>query len=201
MAPGPPVAPVAPGDDSTVEPTPVVRERSAHDFADDLEAVTRLLGRVPKTAFTVVVRGAGGVPVVTRNAPFEHDGTPMPTRYWLLPSSRASEAIGRLEAAGGVRRVETIVSAEAIAAAHAAYAADRDRDIPADHVGPRPSGGVGGTRVGTKCLHAHYAFFLAGGLDPVGRWVYEQLEPSERDAPIVSAELFADPEPFAAGPS
>jgi uncharacterized protein len=26
-----------------------------------------------------------------------------------------------------------------------------------------------------KCLHAHYAFFLAGGDDPVGRWVREHL--------------------------
>jgi hypothetical protein len=26
-----------------------------------------------------------------------------------------------------------------------------------------------------KCLHAHYAWHLAGGDDPVGRWVAEQL--------------------------
>ena len=38
------------------------------------------------------------------------------------------------------------------------------------------SGGVGGTRTGVKCLHAHYAWHLAGGDDPVGRWVSEQLE-------------------------
>jgi uncharacterized protein len=149
----------------------------------DLEVVTELLGRRPKTVFEVVVRRADGVPVVTRNAPFEDDGTPMPTRYWLLPSSRASEAIGRLEAAGGVRLVETFVSADAIEATHRAYAADRDADIPADHVGPRPSGGVGGTRIGTKCLHAHYAYFLAGGADPVGRWVFDQLAAIERDEP------------------
>ena len=38
-----------------------------------------------------------------------------------------------------------------------------------------PSGGVGGTRQGVKCLHAHYAWFLAGGDDPVGRWVERRL--------------------------
>jgi uncharacterized protein len=27
-----------------------------------------------------------------------------------------------------------------------------------------------------KCLHAHYAWWLAGGDDPVGAWVHEQLE-------------------------
>ena len=34
---------------------------------------------------------------------------------------------------------------------------------------------MGGTRTGVKCLHAHYAWFLAGGDDPVGRWVAERL--------------------------
>ena len=31
-----------------------------------------------------------------------------------------------------------------------------------------------------KCLHAHYAWFLAGGDDPVGRWVHDQLVERER---------------------
>jgi hypothetical protein len=26
-----------------------------------------------------------------------------------------------------------------------------------------------------KCLHAHYAYFVAGGDDPVGRWIEEHL--------------------------
>jgi hypothetical protein len=47
--------------------------------------------------------------------------------------------------------------------------------IPADWPGPRPHGGVGGTRNGVKCLHAHVAWWLAGGDDPVGRWVSEQV--------------------------
>jgi uncharacterized protein len=155
---------------------------------NDVELVTQLLGRRPKTVFDVVVRRTDGIPVVIRNAPFEHDGRPMPTRYWLLPSSLANDAIGRIEASGGVRFVETVVSAEEIASAHAAYAADRDRDVPSDHQGPRPTGGVGGTRVGTKCLHAHYAFFLAGGNDAVGAWVYAQLDSAERDQRTVGSD-------------
>jgi hypothetical protein len=35
---------------------------------------------------------------------------------------------------------------------------------------------VGGTRTGIKCLHAHYAWFLAGGDDPVGAWVAQRLD-------------------------
>ena len=60
--------------------------------------------------------------------------------------------------------------------AHARYAEERDALIPTDWSGPRPQGGVGGTRNGVKCLHAHVAWWLAGGDDPVGRWVSEQVE-------------------------
>jgi uncharacterized protein len=147
----------------------------------DVEAVAALLGRPPKTEFEVVVRLADGTPVVTRNAPFEHDGTPMPTRYWLLPSSRAAGAIGRLESMGGVRRGEAEIPGEAISAAHELYARERNADIADDWAGPRPVGGVGGTRQGLKCLHAHYAFWLSGADDAVGEWVWAQLALHERD--------------------
>lgn len=152
--------------------------------AEDLLVVTQLLGREPKTSFDVVVRRRDGVPVVTRNAPFERDGTPMPTRYWLLPSARANDAIGRLEAGGGVRAVESEIAPEQITAAHESYARERSACIPTEWSGPRPSGGVGGTRFGTKCLHAHYAYFLAGGADPVGQWVWDHLAPHQRDEPV-----------------
>lgn len=141
---------------------------------DDHHLVTELLGRAPQSDFEVVVRDAAGEPVVLRNAPFLHDGTPMPTRYWLS-GREATLLVSRLEADGGVRRAEAEVPADEVAAAHARYAAERDAAIPAEHTGPRPSGGVAGTREGVKCLHAHYAYFLAGGDDAVGRWVAAQL--------------------------
>ncbi|NND75004.1 MAG: DUF501 domain-containing protein, partial [Ilumatobacter sp.] len=56
-----------------------------------------------------------------------------------------------------------------------AYARERDDALPSDHAGPRPSGGVGGTRQGVKCLHAHLANLLAGAADPVGRWTVDEL--------------------------
>ncbi|HEX8581245.1 MAG TPA: DUF501 domain-containing protein, partial [Acidimicrobiales bacterium] len=108
-----------------------------------------------------------------RNAPLLDDGTPMPTRYWLLGPTAL--AVSRLESAGGVKAAEAAVDPEAVAAAHARYAAERDAALPAAHAGPRPSGGVGGTARGVKCLHAHYAWWLAGGDDPVGAWVAERL--------------------------
>jgi hypothetical protein len=141
----------------------------------DRDAVTRLLGRVPSGAFSVGLRRGDGQPAVIVNAPLLEDGTPMPTRFWLVdPALR--DAVSRLEAAGGVRQAEAAVAGDALAEAHARYAAVRDRALPPHHTGPRPSGGVGGTRQGVKCLHAHLAWFLVGGDDPVGRWVVDRLE-------------------------
>ena len=142
---------------------------------DELATVTRLLGRSPRGRFEVVVRDAAGEPVVIRNEPLLSDGTPMPTRYWLVGAD-VSDRVSRLESTGGVRQAEAAVDPAALADAHHRYAAERDAAMPAGHSGPRPTGGVGGTRRGVKCLHAHYAWHLAGGDDPVGRWVDEQLK-------------------------
>ncbi|HEY4610164.1 MAG TPA: DUF501 domain-containing protein, partial [Ilumatobacteraceae bacterium] len=76
---------------------------------------------------------------------------------------------------GGVRRAEAEIDPLLVVDAHRRYAIERDAQIPPCHDGPRPHGGVGGTRTGVKCLHAHYAWHLAGGDDPVGAWVARQL--------------------------
>ena len=138
--------------------------------------MTELLGRTPQAGFEVVVRNRDGEPVVIRNEPLLEDGTPMPTLYWLVGREQR-RAVGRLESSGGVRAAEAAVDADALAAAHRRYAAERDAILAPQHQGPRPSGGVGGTRRGVKCLHAHYAWYLAGGDDPVGRWVADRLSP------------------------
>lgn len=146
----------------------------------DLEQVTALLGREPAADMTVVLRNAGGEPSVIANPPFLRDGTPMPTRYWLVDRELRA-AVSRLEADGGVREAERSVDAGDVAAAHARYAALRDALVPPDHAGPRPSGGVGGTRMGVKCLHAHLAWWLVGGEDAVGAWVADRLGLSRQE--------------------
>ncbi|MCP5027502.1 MAG: DUF501 domain-containing protein [Actinomycetia bacterium] len=128
------------------------------------------------------MRDESGLPIVIRNAPLLDDGTPMPTRYWLVGEAQRLLA-GRLEAAGGVRRSETDIHADNLERAHNTYAAERDAELPAGHDGPRPSGGVGGTRRGVKCLHAHYAWFLAGGPDPVGQWVHDHRHEADTPQP------------------
>ena len=150
---------------------------STVDHETDLERVTLLLGRPPLSDFDVVVRDERGWPIVIRNAPLLDDGTPMPTRYWLVGKQHNVD-VGRLESAGGVDQAEADIGLERIAAAHAEYAAERTAALPEGYVGPVPSGGVAGTRIGVKCLHAHYAWFLAGGDDPVGAWVDARLNDS-----------------------
>ena len=169
--------------EGSAEPEPQAAE---HAEPEDVEAVQALLGRPPAGPFSVVVRDRLGGPVVIRNAPFLDDGTPMPTRYWLV-GRKEREAVSRLESRGGVRAAEASVAPEELEAAHARYAAERDAAMGPRARGPRPTGGVGGARAGVKCLHAHLAWYLAGGRDPVGRWVAAHIG-DEIDGPVAAID-------------
>jgi exopolyphosphatase/guanosine-5'-triphosphate,3'-diphosphate pyrophosphatase len=147
--------------------------------ASDLDAVREQLGREPTTRFSVVVRCTSGHPLVIRNDPIDADGRPFPTTFWLTCPD-AVKAVSRLESEGWIARLnEEEALAAAIAGAHRAYATERAELRP----GAEGWGGVGGTRAGIKCLHAHYAYHLAGGDDPVGRWTAERVEPVHPDEP------------------
>jgi exopolyphosphatase/guanosine-5'-triphosphate,3'-diphosphate pyrophosphatase len=156
----------------------------------DLSLVAEQLGREPTIPFTVVARCPGGHPLVIRNAPLDAEGRPFPTLYWLT-CPHAGRKVSRLESEGAIgrlneRRETDPAFAEAIDRAHRAYAAERD----GDRRGAGSRGGVGGTRVGLKCLHAHYAHHLAGGDDEVGAWVAAQVEPihAERQGRVAAID-------------
>ena len=145
--------------------------------AADVVAVAEQLGREPTTPFTVVARCTGGHPLVIRNAPIDAHGDPFPTTYWLTCPT-AVKAVARVESGGAIARMNDRIHADeafdrAVEAAHRAYAADRATDLET----ARDWGGVAGTRTGVKCLHAHYAYHVAGGEDPVGAWTAAQIEP------------------------
>lgn len=142
------------------------------------------IGRPPRVGSEVVARCHLGKPVVIKVPPLLDDGTPFPTTYWLTcPLARIR--IGRLEAAGGVRRLEAKAENDsefgaALEEAHQRYVSERDEMIPAEYEGPTPSGGVGGSPLGkhrVKCLHAHYADTAAGNDNPVGQLVADWIEP------------------------
>jgi len=141
--------------------------------AADLEAVRQQLGREPTTPFSVMARCTGGHPLAIRDRPLDADGNPFPTIYWLTCPD-AVRAVSRVESEGWIGRLgDDPTIAASVAEAHRAYAMERGEMLP----GAEEWGGVGGTRRGIKCLHAHYAFHLAGGDDVVGRWTAERVEP------------------------
>lgn len=156
--------------------------------ADDREVIEAQLGRPLRADSEAVARCHLGLPVVVRVPPLLDDGTPFPTLYWLS-CPLASARIGRLESAGGVKRMEAKAEADpgfgaALDRAHAAYQEERDSLLPAE-TSVRPTGGVGGTSVGVKCLHAHYAHTAAGRENPVGSIVAGWIEPLDCVEPCV----------------
>jgi exopolyphosphatase/guanosine-5'-triphosphate,3'-diphosphate pyrophosphatase len=163
--------------------------------SSDLAAVREQLGREPTVPFTVVARcAAEGVthPLVIRNHPLDAEGRAFPTIYWLT-CPEAVRAVSRVESAGWIGRLNERYEADpefrrSLDDAHRAYAEERGRF--ADEAGEWA--GVGGTRAGVKCLHAHYAYHLAGGTDPVGEWVAERAEPihpEERAGRVAAVDL------------
>lgn len=163
---------------------------------NDRQVVAAQIGREPRSKVDVVARCPLGLPVVIRVPPHLDDGTPFPTTYWLT-CPLAARRVGRVEAAGGVKAAEDrIASDPAFAAGHRAaterYRRDRDLMIDPDVSPHAPTGGVGGTRRGVKCLHAHYADHAAGNDNPVGEHAAESVEPLDCEiACVVAADDIA----------
>ena len=123
----------------------------------DLEIVARQIGRRPRAFARVAVRCPFGKPAVTEQAPFDEDGRPFPTQYYVTCPHLVA-AISRLEAAGGVERwTQTTHDDPELAQSLADAQAEQRRSRP------EIDAGIGGsTRTGSlKCLHAHGAFALA----------------------------------------
>jgi exopolyphosphatase/guanosine-5'-triphosphate,3'-diphosphate pyrophosphatase len=151
----------------------------------DLAQVEAQLGRKLLSPFTVVARCSPGHPLVIRNHPLDQAGKPFPTLYWLT-CPQAVKAVSRLESQGWIQRLAERPSVHAaLPDIRREYAAERGRLLP----GSEDWGGVGGARSGIKCLHAHYAYHLAGGDDILGEWVARRVEPvhSERSGEAVAA--------------
>ncbi len=156
--------------------------------AADLAVIAAQLGRAPRGVAGVARRGACGCPQVVMNAPVVagNDGEQLfPTLYWVSCPKLAG-MLGRLEADGWLARVQDLLDndlafSDALARAHRRYASLRRRALgrkarhrlrarAADRAAVIDGTGVGGTRTlrHVKCLHAHYAHWLATGRDPVG---------------------------------
>ena len=152
----------------------------------DYQAVEKHLGRKPVGLFAVVARrgSISGSPAVIACWPIIADIKPMPTLFWLV-DPELNHKVSQLESGGVIARARAGVDQAKLAEAHDRYRRIRDDLIPLDYLGPRPSGGIGGTASGVKCIHAHVAFEVVSGCDPVVGWLNAEL-----DAAIDSRGLF-----------
>src|SRR5215471_10679776 len=137
----------------------------------DVELVERQLGRRPRAFRAVAVRCPYGRPAVTEQAPFDADGRPFPTQYYVTCPFLVA-AISRLEAAGGVERWSRAVEDDD-ELAHSLDAAQSEQR----RIRPEIDAGIGGsTRSGSlKCLHAHAAFALARPGYELGDSILDEL--------------------------
>jgi hypothetical protein len=156
---------------------------------DEQAVIEAQIGRPLRADSTVVSRCHLDLPVVVQVPPILDDGTPFPTLFWLS-CPLASKRVGRMEGVGGVKAMERRADGnpefdERLTAAHERYAQQREALLSYD-AHPRPSGGVGGTTVGVKCLHAHYADTRSGNDNPVGELVAPWVEPLDCDRACVA---------------
>ena len=70
---------------------------------DDRAIVARQLGRAPRALAASLFRCPHGSPAVTEQDPYDAEGQPFPTTYYLTCPPLVA-ALARLEAAGGVER-------------------------------------------------------------------------------------------------
>jgi len=130
----------------------------------------------------VVARCAFGLPAAVETLPYDADGRPFPTLFYLTCPTLVA-AVSRLESGGGVQAWSArVAAAPALARAVAAAATEARRrrrqlvrryDLTMIDGGASLATGVGG--VGdvraVKCLHAHVAHALARPGYTVGRAV------------------------------
>jgi uncharacterized protein len=153
---------------------------------DDREVVARQLGRPPRALNRIAARCPFGRPAVTEQLPYDDEGRPFPTTYYLTcPHLVAS--VARVEAAGGVERWSEQARTDAALRSSVARATEEQRrlrrELAAGTVG-RDDGeslelGIGGTKTPEqlKCLHAHAAFALARPGYELGERVLAEVDP------------------------
>jgi hypothetical protein len=151
---------------------------------DDRAIVARQLGRSPRAFGRVAVRCPHGLPAVTEQLPYDPEGEPFPTTYYLTCPHLVS-AVARLEAAGGVERWSLEASTDERLAASLARATDEQRRVRYELAGAARGtddgasleSGIGGshTPAHLKCLHAHVAFALARRGYELGEQIFGEV--------------------------
>jgi uncharacterized protein len=168
------------------EPKAVTRRH-----AEDRALVERQLGRPPRAFRRVAVRCPFEAPAVTEQAPYDEDGKPFPTTYYLTCPQLVA-AVARLEAAGGVERWSAALDEDPELLADLERVTEEQRRIRhelasgqlreeqrAEDGGSSLDLGIGGSanHRRLKCLHAHVAYGLANPGYLLAERVLEELAP------------------------
>jgi hypothetical protein len=137
---------------------------------DDRSVVAWQLGRAPRAFRRVAVRCPFGLPAVTEQEPYDPQGEPFPTTYYLTCRHLVT-AVSRLEAAGGVERWSEAAASEPALAESLRRATEEQRELREELAAGRRGNddgaslalGIGGAArpERLKCLHAHAAYALA----------------------------------------
>lgn len=154
---------------------------------DDRARVRAQISREPRAFLRAAVRCPFGAPAVTEQRPYDDDGAPFPTGFYLTCPHLVA-AVARLEAAGGVERWGEAVRNNRRLARSLRRANRKQRrrrkelarsaDSLIDSGASLGLGIAGvGVRGQLKCLHAHVAFALAQPGYELGERIVAELEP------------------------
>jgi hypothetical protein len=153
---------------------------------DDRAIVARQLGRPPRAFRRVVARCPYGLPAVTEQDPYDSNGEPFPTTYYLTCPHLVA-AVARLEAAGGVGRWSRVAAERGDLAESLEQATEEQRRVRLQLAGAERGRDEGaslelgiagsGSPRHLKCLHAHAAFALARPGYVLGERILREIEP------------------------
>jgi hypothetical protein len=154
---------------------------------DDRSIIAAQIGREPRAFSHVVVRCPFGFPAVSEQKPYDDDGEPFPTGFYLTCPELVAK-VARLEAAGGVGRWSEQVRKSRGLRWSLWRATRQQRRLRKEQA--RSAGGMldNGASLGLgiggsgnsrklKCLHAHVAFALANPGYELGESIARELEP------------------------
>lgn len=163
---------------------------------EDYKVVVNQLDREPRGVLGVAKRCSYGFPQIIVNRPINSDEEVVkvfPTMLWLT-CPYLKKVISQLESTGMISEIEAKVAsdsdfAKALEENHSNHAQKRLSLIPAnvqdslERNYPKEfqvlkETGVGGIRArdGVKCLHTHFADYLALGENVIGKLVSERLD-------------------------
>ena len=153
---------------------------------DDEAVVARQLERAPRAFRRVAARCPFGLPAVTEQEPYDRDGEPFPTTYYVTCPHLVA-ALARIEAAGGVERWSSAAEEDSALAASLLAATEEQRAVRRELAGARRGRdggsslelGIGGSGnpARLKCLHAHAAFALARPGYVLGDRILAEVDP------------------------